>query len=424
MEEYICFEVNGSINNINKSGTITFKCNNEKNPFIFENRLFFPKELLNQDFLNSLENKQNFQEKEKLIKNLDSKTKTDSEYLNELYEMSKKEPSGLINLEGVCYMNAVLQCLYYCAPITKYFLTLDNPTQLGLVSKGYFNFVKGLFNGNKSAANNLRSAIINAESSFAGNDGKDSKDLILYLFSELNEELKTKGTPFRQLNIDRSNKLAVYNEKIQSDKTSGNIISKTFDFYVLLQYKCKNKNCNGKYAKTYYYIQNENVTIFELKNIVNQLNKVNANISLEECCLSYNKSELTVCSFCKEKQLEIKKTIISLPDIFIFVMSRGKYQGYDCTIDFPLQMDLGKCYIPIDNYHKEINTKYNLIGATFVYDWLKGNGHEGHTIAFCKTFKNGAYYIFNDRTAREASIKEINGKVPYILLYEKNKINK
>ena len=71
-------------------------------------------------------NHQHFQEKEKLIK--DSDSKTDSEYLNELYEINKKEPPGLINLKGVCYMNATLQCLYYCAPITKYFLTLDNVT--------------------------------------------------------------------------------------------------------------------------------------------------------------------------------------------------------------------------------------------------------------------------------------------------------
>ena len=85
------------------------------------------------------------------------KTKTDSEYLNELYEIYKIEPSGLINSKGVCYMNAVLQCLYCCASITKYFLTLDNSTQLGLVSKGYHDFAKGLFNGNKSAANSLRS---------------------------------------------------------------------------------------------------------------------------------------------------------------------------------------------------------------------------------------------------------------------------
>ena len=423
MEEFICFETNENLSNITKSGIIEFKTNNGKNPFIYDNKLFFPKELLNINFPNSLKNKQNFQENKNSNKNLYSKTKTDSEYLNELYERYTKEPSGLNNLEGVCYMNAVLQCLYYCAPITKYFLTLDNSTQLGLVSKAYFNFIKGLFNGNKSAANNLRSEIINAESSFAGNDGKDSKDLILYLFSELNEELKPKGVSFHQLNIDRSNKLAVYQEKIQSDKTFENIISKTFDFYVLLEYKCNNKRCKGKYAKTYYYIQNENVMIFELKNIVNQLNKVNANISLEECCLNYNKIEYTVCPFCKEKQLQVKKTMISLPDIFIFVMSRGEYAGYDCTIDFQLQIDMGKCYIPIDNCHKEINTKYNLIGATFVYDWLKRNGHEGHTIAFCKTFKNGAYYIFNDKIAREANIKEIKGKVPYILFYEKNKKN-
>ena len=35
------------------------------------------------------------------------------------------KPCGLFNIGGVCYMNAVLQCLYYCPPITEYFLTLD-----------------------------------------------------------------------------------------------------------------------------------------------------------------------------------------------------------------------------------------------------------------------------------------------------------
>ena len=212
MEEFICFEAVDNINNINKVENIKFKSHSGKNPFIYDNKLFFPKELLNKDYLKSLENNQHFQEKEQLIK--DSDSKTDSEYLNQLYEKNKKEPSGLFNYKGVCYMNAVLQCLYYCAPITKYFLTLANDTQLGSVSKGYYNFVKGLFNGNKNAANNLRSAIIDAESSFEGTDGKDSKELILYLFSELNDELNVKGTSFKQTNIDKSNKLAVYNEKI------------------------------------------------------------------------------------------------------------------------------------------------------------------------------------------------------------------
>jgi hypothetical protein len=75
MEEYLCFEANDNFKNITKFGIIKFKTNYEKNPFIYDNKLFFPKELLNRNYLKSLENKQNFQEIKKSIKNLYSKNK-------------------------------------------------------------------------------------------------------------------------------------------------------------------------------------------------------------------------------------------------------------------------------------------------------------------------------------------------------------
>lgn len=126
------------------------------------------------------------------------------------------------------------------------------------------------------------------------------------------------------------NKLTVYKEKIELDEINNNsIISKTFDYCHLLEYKCNNNYCKSKYSKTYYHVQNENILAFELKNIVNQPNKVNPSISFEECFLNYNKIEIIICPFYKVKQLTIKRSICSLPNIFIFVMSRGKYAGYD-----------------------------------------------------------------------------------------------
>jgi ubiquitin C-terminal hydrolase len=400
MEDYICFEANNVINNIDKATTIYFINKKfKKNPFLLGKKLYIPKEIL---------------------------IKHDSEILNELYT---REPSGLINLEGVCYMNAVLQCLYYCSPITKYFIMLDeyNKNQLGLVSKGYYDFIHGLFNGNKNAAKNLRSAIIKTDDSFAGKGGKDSKDLIIFLLSELHEELSENDTPLQKLEnriIDKSNKLAVYQEKIDLDKINNNntIISDTFDYMVLLEYKCNNNKCKGLYSKTFFHIQNENIIIFELKNIVKkQFNNNIPIISLDECCSNINKTDIIVCPFCKTKELKITKSICSLPDIFIFVMSRGKYAEFDCKISFPKEIDMEKYYIPINNTYKEKDTKYDLIGATFVYDWYKGYGHEGHTIAFCKTYNKGNYYIFNDRIVKESNINKIYDKVPYILIYERRK---
>ena len=63
------------------------------------------------------------------------------------------------------------------------------------------------------------------------------------------------------------------------------------------------------------------------------------------------------------------------------------------------------------------NTEYKLIGATFAYDWrFEGTGH---TVAFCKTYEDNNYYVFNDSTARKTQINEIYGKLPYILFYER-----
>ena len=77
-------------------------------------------------------------------------------------------------------------------------------------------------------------------------------------------------------------------------------------------------------------------------------------------------------------------------------------------------------YSPINDYKRDKNTVYELICATFAYDWsYRGTGH----IAFCKDIRNNGnypqYYVFNDSTVRILDISEINEKVPYLLFYEK-----
>lgn len=153
MEDYIYFEAIQN-NNQNKASATNFVNDKfKKCPFLFENKLDISKEII---------------------------IKQDCDLLKELYI---RQPSGLINLWRVCYMNAVSQYLYYCRPITEYFLTLDegNKKKLGLISKWYYDFVQGLFNVNKNAAKSLKSAIITSDDSFAGNDWKDSKDFIIFL---------------------------------------------------------------------------------------------------------------------------------------------------------------------------------------------------------------------------------------------------
>ena len=344
----------------------------------------------------------------------------------EILMISKSEPIGLLNLGGVCYMNALLQCFYYCYPMTKYFLELDNnkKANLKLVSKAYYDFVQGLKSGDQSAAKNFKNALILTDKSFVGAGGKDSKDLALFIICELNEELKN-NEPTKMCRMkekDKYNILTVYEEKMKSDKTENKtIINKTFDFYVILEQKCINKKCENIFSNTYYSIQNENILIFELENISKERNIKSNKISLDDCLSHYIRKKTINCPFCNTKSLEIKKNICSLPKIFIFIMSRGKYCKFECVIDIKKEIviEMGKYYTPAAEKYKIKRAEYDLICCTFVYDWIKGYDHAGHTVAFCKIDKEGSYYIFNDSRSFPSSLKDLDGKVPYILFYER-----
>lgn len=114
----------------------------------------------------------------------------------------------------------------------------------------------------------------------------------------------------------------------------------------------------------------------------------------------------------------MKKYICSLPEIFVFVMSRGRNAKFKCKINFTKEIDMNNFYYPIDNSYRTYDTKYELIGATLAIDWSKGFGH---TIAFCKTYKNNDYYIFNDSRAWKVDFSKIKDDIPYILFYQKKK---
>ena len=406
MNDYIIFKY--SHENDKK---IYFGDNLGEAPYIYQKKLFFPIKII-EKYIEKL----GYKKKEEL-----NKEKYENiQELSDNYFLSKlnREPSGLVNIGGVCYMNALLQCFYYCFPMTKFFMTLNDISHLGTLTKGYFDFVRNLNSGNIYAAQNFKKALVNIDNSFSGNEGKDSKDLAILILSEIHEEL------IGFYNFDQPyNKLDSYNEKLEIDKKNGNgtIISETFFYNILYEQICEKKTKKCQYSTLTFDIQSDNIIIFELEKIYKNINKRCSSypqISIEECLENYNKTEKINCPFCNTKTLAIKKSICSLPKIFIFVMSRGPNAKFKCKINFNKEIDMGKYYHPTDDKYKTYQTTYNLIGATFAIDWYKGSGH---TVAFCKTYKNEEYYIFNDSTARKTEISEIYGRIPYILFYERKK---
>ena len=393
------------------------------NPYYKEKTLYIPIEMLNSNyFCQSTNNYKPINEE-----------REEKTGFNLLKNLLTKEPSGLVNIGGVCYMNAVLQCFFHCKPLTNYFLNLDNvmKNSLGLVSNGYYELVKGLSLGDSRAAFKFKQAMISTDDTFVGNEGKDSKDVAILILTELHNELKENDNSFLYYDnkVNPYDKVAVFNEKEKLEKINGNntIISDTFHFLVLYEQQCR-LDCKN-YFKTLYSVETENIIIFELEKIYNDIHKNNYSyqryISVQECLEHYISKEIIDCPFCKMKSLKIRKSFCKLPKIFIFVLSRGLNAQFDCNIIFKNQLDMKPYYEPINGQYKDNNTNYELIGATFAYDW--SHRGDGHTVAFCRSYKSNGnypqYYVFNDSSTRKTDIKEINGKIPYLLFYAKKNLN-
>lgn len=396
-------------------------------PYIYKNNLYLPIEMLDKEWL-----KQNNYITTKIKDENNDAKKIKDQNRNSLKEEEKitkfREPTGLVNINGICYMNAVLQCFYYCQPLTKFFINIDNnkKNNLGLVSKAYYSFIKKLTKGDLYAASEFKQAMLTVDDTFIGSEGKDSKDVAVLILSELHEELKEneKTLLFYNKEVNKNNKLDVFNEELNLEKVNCNstIISDTFNFLLICVQKCNNccgLSCN--YKNPVYSIETDNIIIFELEKICKDLGKYYyPDISIIECLNHYVSPEIINCPDCKiKKTMEISKKFCRLPNIFIFVLSRGINAKFKCNITFQSQLDFFNYYDPIKENKREYNVYYDLIGATFAYDWNNGNGH---TVAFCKTNNNyPQYYVFNDSRVRKTDINEIKGKMPYLLFYERRK---
>ena len=354
---------------------------------------------------------------------------------------------GLYNIGSTCYMNAPLQCLLHVSPLVSYFIHVYHqknsnlkklnesaPTK-GKISDAFFEVLKLI---SKEATTKSSNTYLNPQTAFYQNYNKpmkavspeifqktvgkynpqfqnleanDSKDLILYLFQAMHQELNywTKNKAFTGY-PDQYDRNKSYQAFMWSyDVVNFSIISDLF--YGTNETTTKCQNCQ----KYIYNFQKFEFMIFGVRfydkkefNIYNGFDDYTKIDKLTGDNQYY-------CNNCKKLcDAEMFTKILIPPKHLLINIDYGKNKKFmPKSVKYGDTIDITK-YMSFD-YGKPI--KYKILG---ICSHLGISGSSGHYIAYCRNKQDGKWYQFNDSFVTQCKLEEINnGGNPYLLLYEK-----
>ena len=331
--------------------------------------------------------------------------------------LEKSKPRGLKNINGSCYLNTVLQCLFHIKPLSMYFLKNINNFSNMPIAKAYSSVIFGLINqtsrNNAFEPEEFKRAMEKINPNYAS-FGNDPKDVIMDFLDNINHEILDEQDSFQYNNkLNKCDKFQLFNYYKKENERTKTIISDCFGWFLQTEkycFSCRKKNYD--FIFDFYFI-------FNLQKICGN-NRNKNKIGLLDCFRGFFKTENK--KFTCQNNLCIKenkngrmfKKLCFLPKYLIIILDRGKDDKYDCNVDFDYDLELEEFTDQIENNY---NTEYILLGATFLF----GSSGAGHTIAFCRHFDN-KYYIFNDsKTPYNENLKNIKNNKAFLLFYERKK---
>ena len=337
---------------------------------------------------------------------------------------------GLENIGATCYMNATLQCLCHVSSLKDYFLdenryyqeVMAKPT--ARLTQSLAEVVRKLWsqtNETYYAPRNFKNIISQMNPLFQGIQANDSKDLVLFIFENIHNELNNPSQNPTEINLNNIRpELYQFRQNYYTQNYS--IISQIFYYEQSSIMKCL--NCG---FETYNF-NIMNMIIFPLEKVRLYLQKVNPQgfgaVTLYDCFDQNEQIEMLeganqiYCNSCRQNSNATSSNkLYTCPEVLTIILNRGKGLEFEVEFSFPMTISIEK-YIT----DKTCDPNYELIGVLTHHG---PSGMAGHFVAYCKSPVNGQWYFYNDATVTQCSSNvesEMQSKgIPYILFYQRRK---